>query len=86
MFGAMTESPANRGAARPLAWLALSLGAEPFGLRLIGAALLTVFSIVLLVLQVRAFGFALGVRFMIDALFLSIGLVFLGQALFSEKT
>lgn len=70
---------------RPLAWLALSLGAIVSFL-VAGWHAYAWGYIPPRDMIPRTFAFAFSVRFMIDALFLSIGLVFLGQALFSEKT
>ncbi len=60
--------------------------AGPVKLRLLAAGLLTALALVLLGVQISATGFAFNVRLMFDAVFFSIGLVMLGQALFSAAT
>ena len=53
----------------------------PFRFRLIASSLLTLLAAVFVGVQIAASGLALDVRLVFDALFLSIGLVMLGQTL-----
>jgi hypothetical protein len=58
----------------------------PYVLRLAGMSLLTLVAGGLLIWQITLTGFEFNVRFMFDALFIAIGLVGLGQTLFSVQT